>query len=492
MRLEAFGDATLASPRELPSSLVERARHLAALARAIEAVSPHADVVVGGRSVLVIGGPVAEALGSTELEGAPQIETAPERHELEVVYDGEDLAATAAASGLSPEALISAHSAPTYVALLTGFMPGFAYLGGLDPRLVRPRLAQPRARVPAGSVAIAGPLAGVYPFSSPGGWRLLGRAVSPRLFDPSRPRPQRIQVLDAVRFIPARGAPEPPPPEVAAALSPSHALEVERASCLATLQDHGRLGLRGRGLPSSGPIDRETFDAANAAVGNPPGSACVEVLVGRLSLVARREVHVSVDGAPEQRLRAGERVVIDPGAKLSAYLAARGGFEAPAVLGSRSTLLLARLGGHDGRALRRGDALEVGDPELSGRATLGLTPAPVPPVATLELLAAPADARLPRTALSALCVGTFRVSDQLDRVGVRFAGSQVPRAGGDLALPDPTLPGALQITTDGTPIALGPDCAVTGGYPVAGVLSAGSRALLGRLRPGHPVTFRVA
>jgi KipI family sensor histidine kinase inhibitor len=92
-----------------------------------------------------------------------------------VDYDGEDLDEAAALTGLSRDELIARHAAGSYTVAYLGFAPGFAYLTGLDPALHLPRLETPRTVVPAGSVAIAGPYASVYPASSPGGWRLLGR-----------------------------------------------------------------------------------------------------------------------------------------------------------------------------------------------------------------------------------------------------------------------------------------------------------------------------
>ena len=90
-------------------------------------------------------------------------------------------------------------SAAEYVVAFIGFAPGFAYLIGGDERLDVPRLPRPRERVPAGSVAIAGPYSGVYPRESPGGWRLLGR-TSLALFDPERAAPALLVSGDRVRF----------------------------------------------------------------------------------------------------------------------------------------------------------------------------------------------------------------------------------------------------------------------------------------------------
>ena len=118
-----------------------------------------------------------------------------------VVFDGEDLAWCAAHVGLSIPAFVDALCGlPLEVAFL-GFTPGFAFLTGLPPAFQMPRLTTPRERVPAGSVALGGPWAGVYPRETPGGWRLVGHTDAP-LFDLSRPEPLLWQPGDHVRFAP--------------------------------------------------------------------------------------------------------------------------------------------------------------------------------------------------------------------------------------------------------------------------------------------------
>lgn len=121
-------------------------------------------------------------------------------HNLPIVYDGPDLAGVAAAKCMSEGQVCALHAAGTYQVLAVGFQPGFAYLGPLPKALHLPRRSDPRARVPAGSVAIANTHTAVYPNLSPGGWHLLGRAVP-------IPRAMRldddvgIEVGDRVRFV---------------------------------------------------------------------------------------------------------------------------------------------------------------------------------------------------------------------------------------------------------------------------------------------------
>lgn len=106
--------------------------------------------------------------GADRRAGAPEV-TIP------VVYDGADLAAVAAHTGLTEREVVAAHTGTSWTVAFCGFAPGFGYLVGGDPRLAVPRRAESRVRVPAGSVALAGEFSGVYPRESPGGWQLIGR-----------------------------------------------------------------------------------------------------------------------------------------------------------------------------------------------------------------------------------------------------------------------------------------------------------------------------
>lgn len=112
---------------------------------------------------------------------------------------GPDLAHVAEMHGLTPDEVVVLHTGATYTVHMIGFLPGFPYLGGLDPRLATPRHDTPRAEVPAGSVGIAGEQTGVYPLRSPGGWQLIGRTPL-HLFDASRETPTLLRMGDRVRF----------------------------------------------------------------------------------------------------------------------------------------------------------------------------------------------------------------------------------------------------------------------------------------------------
>jgi KipI family sensor histidine kinase inhibitor len=121
-----------------------------------------------------------------------------------VCYEGEfapDLAEVARLTGLLPDDVVATHSSVRYHVYMLGFLPGFSYMGDLPERLALPRRADPRVRVPAGSISIATSLTAIYPFESPGGWHLIGATPIP-LFDALRPRPALFAPGDAVLFQP--------------------------------------------------------------------------------------------------------------------------------------------------------------------------------------------------------------------------------------------------------------------------------------------------
>lgn len=191
---EPLGDSALRLG--LPAG-VERRAALESL-RALPGV---VDVVIDEEHACVYFDPLAPpaeprlALG--RLRHTP---TAAERPlvTIRVRYDGPDLEQVAARAGLSKEEVVRLHCGREYTVRCVGFLPGFAYLGEVDPRIATPRLATPRTRVPALSMGIAGSRTGVYPFASPGGWNLLGTALDFTAFRPESGAVLRLG--DRVRF----------------------------------------------------------------------------------------------------------------------------------------------------------------------------------------------------------------------------------------------------------------------------------------------------
>jgi inhibitor of KinA len=142
------------------------------------------------------------------LDRRPEARSAATLWRVPVCYEGEyapDLAEVARLTGLTPGDVTALHSGVRYHVYMIGFLPGFPYMGDLPPQLALPRRADPRVRVPAGSVSIATTLTAIYPYESPGGWHLVGTTPI-RLFDLARPRPALLDPGDLVQMEPIDSA----------------------------------------------------------------------------------------------------------------------------------------------------------------------------------------------------------------------------------------------------------------------------------------------
>jgi len=185
--------------------------HLLAVAVKRALAAEIAEVVPTYRSLLVLFDPVRtkrahlvariESLLS-ELPGEASQREPGRLIEIPVCYGGElgpDLEFVARHNGLTPDEVIAIHGSTDYRVFMLGFTPGFPYLGGMSRRIAAPRLDQPRGRIPAGTVGIAGEQTGIYPIESPGGWQLIGRTPL-RLFDAAAPAPFLVAAGDTLRF----------------------------------------------------------------------------------------------------------------------------------------------------------------------------------------------------------------------------------------------------------------------------------------------------
>ncbi len=143
----------------------------------------------------------AEKLASMDLSVGSDVRKV---FEIPVLYGGEggpDIGFIAEHAGMSVQEVIDLHSGRDYLIYMLGFLPGFCYLGGLDERIHTPRLANPRIRIPAGSVGIGGSATGIYPMDSPGGWQLMG--LTPvKTYDPNKEVPILLEAGNYIRFVP--------------------------------------------------------------------------------------------------------------------------------------------------------------------------------------------------------------------------------------------------------------------------------------------------
>lgn len=442
--------------------------------------------------------------------------------EIPMRYDGEDLAEVAALAGLDVAEVIRRHQASEFTVAFCGFAPGFAYLVGGDPALQVPRRSTPRPQVPAGSVALGGVYCGVYPQASPGGWRLIG-TTGTKMWDADRDPPAlltpgtRVRFRDAADDIAVGGRVTSDPSSASAVQAAGPHLEVTAMMLPATLQDLGRPGYAHLGVAPSGAADRAALEAANRAVGNPPGLACLEITLGSAVFRCAEETVIALAGAPlpigVQRasgeivegvigqpiaLGVGDSVKLGyPARGLRSYLAVRGGFEAPRSLGSASRDTLAALGPPP---IVKGAVLRVASPDAErfGPVTVDPPRADAPPLPAsgdtvmLDVTLGPRAESFTRQAVALFSGQDWKVTPQSSRVGLRLRGER-PLARCDASeLPSEGLVrGAIQVPHDGQPVLLLADHPLTGGYPVIAVVAEHHLDLAGQVPPGAKVRFKV-
>jgi inhibitor of KinA len=206
IRIHALGDTALLAELGTRLDTALNTRSIA-LAAALKKRRDVRQAVAGAASVTVQFDPdqiTHDAMAAAIRRLAtrrPPMEEPGRLHRIPVTYDGPDLEAVASAVHIGESRLIELHCRPIYRVFLVGFVPGWAYLGPLPDELVLPRKATPRTQVPAGSVAIAGEMTGIYPLATPGGWHLIGR-TSVKLFLPDSDPPSLFRAGDRVKFFP--------------------------------------------------------------------------------------------------------------------------------------------------------------------------------------------------------------------------------------------------------------------------------------------------
>lgn len=265
-------------------------------------------------------------------------------------------------------------------------------------------------------------------------------------------------------------------------------LEVVAAPTPAMIQDMGRSGYMHQGVPPGGALVPEFFVAANRALANPANTPALEIY-GELILAVRDgTVRVALDGHSWLAAK-GSHISVPRSADVYVrYLAVQGGFNVPQILGGRSTLLGAAIGGFEGRLLRRGDHLKVGAIiKQEGRAPEVPAPSFAAPI---RIISGPDRARFTEAAYTALLSEPFILTAARDRVGIRLGGARLARIDDDTAVSTPMAIGALQVPASGELIALGPDHPTTGGYPVIATVIRADFGRLAAQAPGASVEFR--
>lgn len=287
------------------------------------------------------------------------------------------------------------------------------------------------------------------------------------------------------------------------------ALEVIAPGLHTTVQDLGRIGYQDVGVPASGPLDRISHSLANALVGNPPGTAVLEMLLqgptlkviaesARIALVGcNAGIEILSGGAGtipagrSVRLTRGE--IFRIGAlrdSVWAYLAIEGGPDIPPVLGSTSTYVRGAIGGFQGRRLQPGDVVSLNLAGVDVRAEHGLSrPLDLALDQPIRAVLGPQADYFTDDAMNTFLSSDYRVSPQADRMGYRLEGPALAHAKGYDIVSDGIVTGAIQVPGSGLPIVLMVDHQTIGGYPKIATVISADIPVVARRRPGRPIRF---
>ena len=255
-------------------------------------------------------------------------------------------------------------------------------------------------------------------------------------------------------------------------------LVVVRALGLVTVQDLGRPGRMHEAIPPGGALVPELLVAANRRARNPDGAAAIEVL-GRLVVRAEAELAVAT-AASAHVLAPGDELAIESEPRRVAYLAVRGGVDAPLVLGGHGALLAAGLGS----PLRAGDRITPARAPVADAIAESLVDAD-----RIRVIAGPDHTAFAPDAIERLAAAPYRLLAASDRVGTRLDGAVLPRVVGYRETSRPMVRGAIEVPGDGLPIVLGPEHPTTGGYPIVAVIAAADLGRFFAIRLGGSVHF---
>jgi biotin-dependent carboxylase-like uncharacterized protein len=393
--------------------------------------------------------------------------------------------------------VIRLHGGADYTVAAVGFAPGFPYLTGLPERLHLPRMATPR-KVAAGSIAIAGNQAGIYPFDSQGGWHVLGQ-TDMRLFDADREQPALFKPGDRLRFVPGKVSNKN---TVVRFVSPevSGGFEIMDPGAITTVQDLGRRGYQNIGVSPGGAADSVAARVANRLVGNPDGAAVLECCMRGPRLRFHQKTRAAWVGWTDERC--GRPMDLTKGAELDlrgrmtaprGYIAIAGGIDVPLVLGSRSTDLRAGFGGWQGRTLKAGDRLPIGESHAGpqpGAWKVGWPFAEKADTLEIRFLKGLQADWFSRKSRDAFQHAIYQISPHSDRMGARLEGPELERERLEEMVSHPVVAGSVQVPPDGRPIVLLVDRQTIGGYPQVGHVISADLPKLARSWPGMRLRFR--
>ena len=462
-----------------------------------------------------------------QLEKQKKSKTYPNKiHRIQVCYQPDvalDLLTIAKASKLSPEQVVTLHKSSLYTVDILGFMPGFAYFSGLNPKLRLPRLASPRPAVPKGSVAIAELQTAIYPRTTPGGWNIIGRSPNV-LFDIEHNPPglfmagdqMQIEEISLDEF--QRLDKQFHPPEIIRALDKNKAsIELLQSGTFTSIQDNPRSGLSHWAVGPGGACDLSSLHLANALVGNPLDAAAIEMTSSGPSLLFHETTCIAWVGAECDGIIDGQRIPgnrpiwlkkgttlkfssLNPGFRT--VLAIGGGLNLPNILGRAGSHISADIGP---KRLEKGDLLQLKDPKAPLRSpflknllredALPCFPkwhirspfVPINAITRVHCLAGPHLSFLTVKERESFWSTTWKVSKQSNRMGVRLEGDFKLKK--DL----PNIPsqaitfGTVQFPPSQEPIIMLAEHQTTGGYPRLAEVIHADLTKLAQVKPGNAI-----
>ena len=282
-------------------------------------------------------------------------------------------------------------------------------------------------------------------------------------------------------------------------------LIVERAPPYLTVQDAGRFGYRASGVPQAGAMDQSSLAAANIYAGNDRGAAALEWAIAGGSLrfehsttigLAGADIDAAIDERPvhvngSTTIRAGETLKIRGiTARRFLYIAVRGGLDCPVVLGSRSTYMPASFGGIEGRRLRNGDVLTIGQAPIEADTDHATIDEGMPDYEAEAIRIIPRADDSNAELLYRFLEKRFTVSPASDRMGYRLESDQ-PLDGSRASITsEPVCPGTIQLTPSGQPIVLMADAPTIGGYQIIGTVASCDLPIVAQSLPGRTLRFK--
>ena len=452
----------------------------------------------------------------------------PTTHRIQVCYHPDlalDLIAIAKACKLSIKEVIRLHKDSPYTADILGFMPGFTYFSGLNPKLRLPRLSSPRPSVPKGSVAIAELQTAIYPRTTPGGWNIIGRSPN-TLFDIEKNPPglfmagdqmeiQEISLDEFHQLDQTRSSPEILRAPILDASKTG--IEVLQAGTFSSIQDNPRENLSHWAVGPGGACDLDSLHLANALVGNSPETAAIEMTSTGPALLFHETCCIAWVGAAcegivdNQRIPGNRPVWVAKGSILKftslnpgfrSMLAIGGSLQLPKILGRRGSHISADIGP---KRLEKGEVLLLGDakepmksPFLRSLYKSGPLPCfpkwhvrspflPRNSVTHIKCLAGPHLSFLPAKDQELFWSTIWTVSNQSNRMGVRLQSSFKLKK--DLpSIPSQAITfGTVQFPPSQEPIVMLAEHQTTGGYPRLAEVIHADLVKLAQLKPGNKI-----